>query len=141
MTTISYHHGDREIAIDSRTTAGGLILDNNCLKTIKTKVRQWFFCGPPSEFELFIDEFEKRDLQTEFDCSAFIIESDIAYLITTDNGKFHKYKMNHNHSIGCGCDFALAAMDFGKSAKDAVKYAMTRDVYTGGRVRVFKVGS
>ena len=139
MTTIAYNHKDGQIAIDSRATAGGLILDDNCLKIIKTKAIQWFFCGPPSEFQLFIDEFENRDMQTEFDCSAFIIEAGIAYLITTYNGKFHKYKMNHNHSIGCGGGFALAAMDFGWSAKEAVKYAMTRDVYTGGRVRVFNV--
>jgi hypothetical protein len=40
---------------------------------------------------------------------------------------------------GSGYKFALGAMDHGKSAKDAVKYAMTRDIYTGGKVKVIKV--
>lgn len=39
-------------------------------------------------------------------------------------------------AIGSGTRFALAAMDFGKNAEDAVNYACTRDVYSGGLVTV-----
>jgi hypothetical protein len=33
----------------------------------------------------------------------------------------------------------LAALDFGKTAKEAVEYAMTRDVYSGGKVHVYDI--
>lgn len=41
--------------------------------------------------------------------------------------------------MGSGYQFAIAALDLGKTAKEAVNYAKTRDIYTGGRVRVFDV--
>ncbi len=39
-------------------------------------------------------------------------------------------------AIGCGIEFALAAMDHGKTAREAVEYAATRNVYTGGLITV-----
>lgn len=37
-------------------------------------------------------------------------------------------------SIGSGSDYALAAMDAGATAEEAVKVAIGRDVYTGGKI-------
>jgi hypothetical protein len=37
-------------------------------------------------------------------------------------------------AIGCGRDWAIAAMDFGKSPREAVAYACTRDVNCGGEI-------
>lgn len=42
-------------------------------------------------------------------------------------------------TIGSGGDFALAAMDFGRNAKQAVKYAMDRDSGTGGKIQSVKL--
>ena len=42
-------------------------------------------------------------------------------------------------SIGSGSVFALAAMDAGSSAEDAVKIAMKRDVYSGGEITVVQL--
>lgn len=42
-------------------------------------------------------------------------------------------------SIGSGSVFALAAMDAGASAEDAVKIAMKRDVYSGGEITVVQL--
>ena len=42
-------------------------------------------------------------------------------------------------AIGSGSAYALAAMDMGASAEDAVRAAMKRDIYTGGRVRTMRV--
>ena len=42
-------------------------------------------------------------------------------------------------AIGSGQDFALSAMLLGKSAKDAVEFAMTRDTSTGGAIVVVEV--
>lgn len=40
------------------------------------------------------------------------------------------------YAIGSGADFALAAMDSGASAEDAVKVAIKRDAFTGGEIFV-----
>lgn len=42
-------------------------------------------------------------------------------------------------SIGSGSVFALAAMDAGASAEDAVRIAMKRDVYSGGEITVVQL--
>lgn len=38
MTTIAYHHGDRQIAVDSRSCAGGVIETEKFNKIVKTKL-------------------------------------------------------------------------------------------------------
>jgi ATP-dependent protease HslVU (ClpYQ) peptidase subunit len=42
---------------------------------------------------------------------------------------------SNTHAIGSGRDFAISAMHFGHSAKDAVKHAMMFDVYSGGSIQ------
>ena len=42
-------------------------------------------------------------------------------------------------SIGSGSVFAIAAMDAGASAEEAVKIAMKRDVYSGGEITVVQL--
>ncbi len=41
---------------------------------------------------------------------------------------------------GSGRDFAIAAMAFGKTAREAVEFAMRFDVFTGGAVDVVEIG-
>ena len=42
-------------------------------------------------------------------------------------------------AVGSGAVFAIAAMDCGKSAVEAIRIAKKRDVNTGGRIRTIKV--
>lgn len=42
-------------------------------------------------------------------------------------------------AIGSGAKFAIAAMDCGKCAKDAIKIAKRRDSATGGNIKVIKI--
>lgn len=42
-------------------------------------------------------------------------------------------------AIGSGWQFAAAAMDFGKTAKQAIEYAATRDNGTGGGVDYVRI--
>lgn len=44
------------------------------------------------------------------------------------------YEPSQVHAIGSGATWALAALDFGKTAEEAVAYAATRDNGTGGGV-------
>lgn len=43
------------------------------------------------------------------------------------------------HAAGSGRDFAISAMAFGKSAREAVIFASRFDVYTGGKVDVVRL--
>lgn len=43
------------------------------------------------------------------------------------------------YAIGSGGHFALAAMDFGKTPEEAVRYAATRDIHTGGTITVLEL--
>lgn len=42
-------------------------------------------------------------------------------------------------AIGSGKNFALAFMDTGMSAEEAVRATCKRDIYTGGTIRTFKI--
>lgn len=42
-------------------------------------------------------------------------------------------------AFGSGADLAIAAMDLGVSSSEAVEYAATRDIYTGGEVESFDI--
>lgn len=46
-----------------------------------------------------------------------------------------------HYAIGSGWEWAHAAMDFGRTPAQAVRYAMTRDVSTGAKVVVRRLRS
>lgn len=142
MTTIAYHHGDGQIAVDSQTTSGGVICSSSEDKTIKNKYGLWVFAGQCSDQEQ-LSNLEHDDQVSVFpDSEALLIKESKVYHVCVTKDKFCAHTLlDYNYTLGSGGLFALTAMDFGKSAKEAVKYAMTRDIYTGGRVRVFNVGS
>lgn len=141
MTTIAYHYGDGQIAIDSRACAGSLISTNKINKTLENKLGIWFLCGAVHDMADFVElsknEILNKDL--ELVCSGLRITNNVVYWVFIVDGVFCEEVIQYNLGLGSGGDFALAAMDHGKNAKEAVKYAMTRDVYTGGRVRVYNV--
>jgi hypothetical protein len=141
MTTIAYHHGDKEIAIDSRACAGGLISTEKMNKVVKNNLGTWFLCGSVCDIADFVkltkNEILHKDL--ELTVSGLRMNNDTVASVFIVDGVFCEEIIEYSVTLGSGCDFALAAMNHGKSAKEAVKYAMTRDVYTGGRIRVFNV--
>ncbi len=75
------------------------------------------------------------------DCCGFLAEGGKVYWLSTPDrdSVMIRSECNYNESAGSGGDYAITAMDLGLSAKDAVKMAIKRDVYSGGRVRVFKL--
>jgi len=83
------------------------------------------------------NEIISKDL--ELDVSGLRITNSVVYFVFIADCVFCEQIIKYNKGLGSGRDFAIAAMDHGKSAKEAVKYAMTRDTYTGGRIRVFNV--
>lgn len=143
MTTIAYNHKDKQIAVDSRSTSGdSIIMDDDCDKSIVENGVIFIFAGYPSDNRLLMDAYFGKDIKRVPDCSAFVIDDGVAYKTGVDENITHwKQQLTNNDSIGSGRMFALAAMDFGKTAAEAVEYAKTRDCYTGGEVHVFNVES
>lgn len=147
MTTIVYDHKARHIACDSRATSSGLVASDSEIKWHKTDSGEvWFLSGCISDYDLLFDAFKEGDRAFDLpaipDAVAIFVRGGEAFLRgVTDKGEAWTQKLTHSRSIGSGSSFAIAAVDFGKSAKDAVKYAATRDIYTGGKVHVYDIAS
>lgn len=140
MTTIAYNHKDKEVAVESRTTSGGVVINDKANKSIKNNKGLWVMAGKPCDYHILIELGHNDSVEVLPDCQGFLITDGKCFFVSVNDQGYCKHdEMTENFTIGSGGDFALSAMDFGCSAKDAVKYAMTRDVYSGGRVRVFKV--
>ncbi len=135
MTTIAYK--DNIIAYDSRSCKGNTIFDDDSDKHVEEGGVHFFMCGDASKCGEFLSAYhgEPNDVEIE----AFMIKDGKVYLCSVnDMGEFWSVR-SKTWAIGSGSEFALAAMDLGKSAKDAVKVAMKRDTGTGGKIRTFKV--
>lgn len=141
MTIIAYRDGI--IAYDSRTTSGNFIETDNCQKMTVYNNHMFFMCGCVPDEERFIDVWFGGKEIKNIDVTAFVLDDkNILYKATVDGDSgLWKYKLNISqcHAIGSGEKFAISAMDFGKSAKEAVKYAITRDSGCGGVIRVYKI--
>lgn len=143
MTTIVYDHKARQIAVDGLTTADDVIMSTRAKKYRKMNDGSlWFFCGSVSDIDQFVDCISKNEKTTAtLNCNAIISDGDNVYISGVDNGEPWKQKLECSRAIGTGYQFAMSALDFGKSAKGAVKYAATRDIYTGGQIHVYDIDS
>lgn len=141
MTTICYNHKDKEIAVDSRSTRGNLIDSDSDNKFSKVNGVTFALCGATCDYELLFSYYfgsPVADLVPE--CKAIVVDGGVAYeFYVNSEGNPCKDMLVSNTAFGTGGDFALAAMDFGCNARNAVKYAMTRDSKSGGKIRVMKV--
>jgi len=139
MTTIVYDHKNKQIACDSRLTGGNLIITDSAEKYRANEKGLWFFAGTRAD-ENQLMELEHNDKpEIKPDANALLIKEGKCFLVTF-NGDYCSVSENeYNHSIGSGCDFALSAVDLGRTAKEAVEYAITRDTGSGGNVHVYDI--
>jgi len=141
MTTIAYHHEDQQIAYESRSTRGDVIISDKAAKRIDKDGVSFFMCGSVADYDLLLSIYfgGKETLVPE--CNAYAISDEGCFRIGVSNdGEFWRQKLEHNEAMGSGWQWAISAMDFGKSAGDAVEYAKTRDSMSGGEVHVFQIG-
>lgn len=135
MTTIAYHHERKEIAYDGRTTRGDTIMNDSSEKMVERDGVKFFLCGATCDYELLISMYFGAKLDLVPEANALVIDGGIVYRIGCQtDGVFWRCKTDCNDAIGSGWQFALSAMDFGRSAKEAVEYAATRDSCTGGKI-------
>lgn len=143
MTTIAYRAG--VMVGDGRETVIGdgespVILRDNTVKVVKLPDGSLFGGAHSSE--------DISRLQKALTSNEPLPElDDIAGLRIDPKGRMWLYEGRvwqplrglEYFAIGSGSVFALAAMDAGVSALDAVKIAVKRDPYSGGKVTIVKL--
>ncbi len=137
MTTLAYHHKDGHLAFDSRVSSGSHICTDRWAKAFYVGDSLMILAGSLSDIDIFRSEYP--NIETELACSGYVIEKDGFYGVGVVSGVLKKFRVTFNDADGSGYAFAVAAMDFGKTAAEAVRYAMTRDTATGGAVTVINV--
>jgi len=141
MTTIAYNHKDKEIAFDSRCTCGDLIVSDSNDKIERRDGINYVCAGDLNDIADLVDNIDTGMFITkESTAEAFFFKDGKAFrAVWPINEQVDITELTSDRATGTGRDFALAALDFGRTAKQAVEYAKTRDIYTGGKVRVIKV--
>lgn len=143
MTTIVYDHKAQQIAVDSRTTGDGIILSDSTLKWVNRPDGSiWFLCGTVCDFDLLVEAVEEnKKIESNLECNAFVLQNGSVRLVGVDDGKPWSNSIWYSRAIGTGFQFAISALDHGKTAKESVEYAATKDYCTGGKVHVYDIAS
>ena len=146
MTTCAYDKKNKLIAIDSRMTANGSICTDKDQKWIKTPSGDIYFTiGSSSDAQYLLslieNGYDENEVYKSMDCILVKAGDPVIEFFSNEDGYIIKQIADEADypTYGSGRRLALAAMDMGKTAKQAVEYAMTRDIYTGGKVRVYDI--
>ena len=139
MTTIAYNHNDREIAVDGRISSDGIIDTDAYIKKIEKNGVAFYLCGCLCDYERLVDAYFSDSAGSDIDASALVVDNGSVYDIRVSGEQCLKTPIKFNTALGSGAYFAMAAMDHGKSAKEAIEYAATRDTSTGGKIICEKV--
>lgn len=136
MTTIAYKDG--VIAYDSRQTRNDRIVSDSVLKCQVVDGVSFFLSGAVCDEKALIAAYFGAPSPVPVECSGYVVDSGNLMMVGHDRKTgIWKQQLDPSNpdAIGSGAAYALAAMDMGASAEDAVRAAMKRDIYTGGKVR------
>lgn len=140
MTTIAYD--GRYIACDGRSSIGGVVSSDSTDKSYIVGDSVFFLCGSV-EFCIKFSEYFVEGMECSIpgiNSGGFLFKDDVIYLVFVDEEtkRYRKDRIRMDYwADGSGRDWAIAAMDHGKDAIDAVKYAMTRDTGSGGKITCY----
>lgn len=144
MTTLAYKDGI--VATDSRAaTDGGLIVNDECDKSLEYNGVMFFFCGEARKVKNLAEAyFEEGEGLADYNVSAFAWDTNTKTLTmigTSEDGRILKQPVDLKvpSALGSGSLHALTAMDMGCNAKDAVRMAMKRDMFTGGKIKTYRL--
>ncbi|OWQ36506.1 proteasome subunit beta [Pseudomonas sp. DrBHI1] len=140
MTTIAYKDG--VIAYDSRQTRDGCIVSDDCKKLTVVDGVSFFLSGAVCDEKALIAAYFGTPSPVPVECSGYAVDGGRLLMVGHDD-KTGIWRQDldpaNPDAIGKGSAYALAAMDMGASAEEAVRAAMKRDIYTGGKVVTFRV--
>lgn len=139
MTTFAYSRKENMIAIDGRVTAGSRIVSDNDKKYIKKGNNLYFTIGGVADANRLIDLVEAGIEETSddnlYDCQLILATVPPLEIYVNEAGYIeHVPVIEDVYTLGSGGDYALSAMDLGKTPKQAVQYATTRDMCSGGKI-------
>lgn len=155
MTTIAVKDGI--MVGDGRCSLGGTVIKDDMVKVFWINNHLMGGAGRARSISTFAQWLQKHTdytivnqevgdlvdlippvLQDDEEFTALVLTPDKQVLMYDGN-----VALNLGHdvpaSIGSGSVFAIAAMDAGSSAEEAVKIAMKRDVYSGGEITVVQL--
>lgn len=144
MTTIAYD--TKTLVSDSRSNINGMIYEEDAQK-IFTNVGPFAVIGIAGDYQAAMDTINMIDEFPNIEHIRGIPVEEIGNVsiigITADRrlwsyagDKSCELRSDQPFAVGSGEQFALAAMDLGKTAEEAVKYAATRDPNTNSVTQV-----
>ena len=140
MTTIAYKNG--VIAYDSRQTRGGAIVSDDCVKCQVVDGVSFLLAGAVCDAKALVAAYFGTPSPAPVECSGYVVDGGKLLMVGHDD-KTGLWKLDldpdNPDAIGSGSPYALAAMDMGASAEEAVRAAMKRDIYTGGKIRTVRI--
>ena len=104
----------------------------------------WFFSGPTFDFDVLVGAYKSKEKVgggARYTVGAIRVSKGVAYLLGIDEGIAWESVIENSDSLGSGGLFALASLDHGKTVRQAVEYACTRDIYSGGKIRVYDIAT
>lgn len=142
LTTIATN--SKQIAFDSQSQRGDTLVNVPHMKMKESQEHYFFYSGVAGDIAHFINAFfGESSEQPGLNLSAFIVCPDKSIWLGSfaEDGELRKDEVEDGeiYALGSGGGFAISAMDLGKSPAEAVAYAATRDVYTGGDVHLFDI--
>jgi hypothetical protein len=143
LTTIAYKNGI--IAYDSLCVKGDTIIDSNFDKHVINDNLHIFYCGTVSDIDLFLSAWNGKTRPENIvpDLEAYVWDGDKLYNSSVDQEENLLWKIelekNKHYAIGSGHQAALALMDHGMTAFEAVSAVSKRDLYTGGEIKTFSI--
>ena len=135
MTTIAYKDG--VIAYDSRQTRNDRIISDNAPKCQVVSGVSFFLSGAVCDEKALIAAYFGTPSAVPVECSGYVVDGGNLMMVGHDDktGIWKQdLELSNPDAIGSGSAYAIAAMDMGASAEEAVRAAMKRDTYTGGKV-------
>ncbi|HHZ96320.1 MAG TPA: hypothetical protein EYN67_12385 [Flavobacteriales bacterium] len=143
MTTILYDHKNKQIACDSRMSKNSGAYNDSYIKMKEVNGILFVLTGSTCDADYFMENYKKYakvELDgIDIDCSGIIVRDKVAYNVFIHDGVFNEDNMFCNEYAGSGGSYAISALDHGATLKEAIEYAMTRDLYTGGKVHVYDI--
>lgn len=140
MTTIAYKDG--VIAYDSRQTRSGTIVSDDCQKLTVVGGVSFLLSGAVCDEKALIAAYFGTPSPVPVECSGYAVDGGRLLMVGHDD-KTGVWRQDldpaNPDAIGSGSPYALAAMDMGASAEEAVRAAMKRDIYTGGTIRTLRI--
>lgn len=140
MTTIAYK--DSKIVFDSMLSSDSLIISNDYKKFKQINDIHFFYAGAISDRDRLLKAYvdNSHTLDRGVYGNALVVDKGQVYYIGVSDALelwVEDVDIDMPYAIGSGQQLAIAYMDCGLSALEAVKMTSNRDPFTGGVIRVF----